>query len=208
MLPAIGNALIDVSLLWMLTTPHEFAHAWVAERLGDDTPRLDGRVTLNPMAHVDWLGTVILPAATSLLSGGFLGWGRAVRTNPAKLRGGLNGLALVALAGPLSNIVFAILLGAVAALAAVRAPMLAAFAGEGVRLSLYLAIFNLLPVPPLDGSKLLLAARVPVAVYNELARFGFVLLVVAVSVSDVGRWMSLWSWHGTRLIFAFFQQMV
>jgi Zn-dependent protease len=202
--PRLGNALIDVVLLWILTTPHEFAHAWVADKLGDDTPRLDGRVTLHPLAHVDWLGTVILPAVTSLLGGGFIGWGRSDRTNPGKLRGGLNGLALVALAGPVSNVVFAAILGAFASLTAASAPALAAFAGEGVRLSLYLAIFNMLPVPPLDGSKLLLAARVPPAIYNELARFGFMLLVVAVSVSDLGRWMSLASWHGTRLILGLF----
>jgi Zn-dependent protease len=200
----VEDALLNVSLLWILTTPHEFAHAWVATRLGDDTPRLDGRVTLNPMAHVDWMGTVILPLATSLLGGGFLGWGRAVRTNPAKLRGGLNGLAVVALAGPASNVVFAVLLAAVARATAGRFPSAAEFAAQGVRLSLYLAIFNMLPVPPLDGSKLLLAARVPAAVYNELARFGFMLLVVAISVSDLGRWMSLWSWQGTRLIFGLF----
>ena len=58
-------ALINVSLLWLLTAPHEFAHAWVATRLGDETPRKDGRVTLNPLAHVDWLGTTILPAVSS-----------------------------------------------------------------------------------------------------------------------------------------------
>src|SRR5512147_1070847 len=98
------GALTNVALLWLLTTPHEFAHAWVATKLGDDTPRLQGRVTLNPLAHVDWIGTVLLPAATSLLAGGFLGWGRPVQTDPRQLRGGLNGLAVVALAGPASNI--------------------------------------------------------------------------------------------------------
>ncbi|MCL4401985.1 MAG: site-2 protease family protein [Acidobacteria bacterium] len=187
MLPEIQNALLDVTLLWMLTTPHEFAHAWVATKLGDDTPRLDGRVTLHPLAHVDWLGTVILPAVTSLLGAGFLGWGKAVQTNPGKLRGGLNGLALVALAGPLSNVVFAVILAAVAALTNDAAPALAGFAAHGVWLSIYLALFNLLPVPPLDGSKLLLAARIPVAVYNELARFGFMLVIVAMN-SCWGSW--------------------
>jgi hypothetical protein len=133
MLPDIGNALIDVALLWMLTTPHEFAHAWTAEKLGDDTPRLDGRVTLHPLAHVDWLGTVILPAVTSLLGGGFLGWGKPVRTDPSRLRGGLNGLALVALAGPASNVIAAVLLGAIAVLTAGAAPAFAQFAAHGVR---------------------------------------------------------------------------
>ena len=86
----------------------------MATRLGDDTPRLQGRVTLNPLAHVDWLGTAILPFLTSLFTGGFLGWGKPVMTNNSKLKGGLNGLALVALAGPASNVVMAVILAAVA----------------------------------------------------------------------------------------------
>lgn len=197
----IATALINVALLWLLTTPHEFAHAWVATRLGDDTPRLQGRLTLNPLAHVDWLGTTILPLLTSLFSGGFLGWGKPVYSNPAKLRWGWNGLALVAMAGPASNVVFALILAMVARATVTFAPALAQFAARGVTLSLYLAIFNMLPVPPLDGSKLLLAARIPVVVYNELARAGFLLLVVAVSISDLGRWMSRWSYEGTVHIF-------
>src|SRR5581483_2840084 len=171
------------------------AHAWVATRLGDDTPRLQGRVTLNPLAHVDWLGTTILPALTSLFGGGFIGWGKPVNTSVAKLRWGLNGLALVALAGPFSNLIFAVILGAVARAAITTAPSLATFAIHGINLSIYLAVFNLLPVPPLDGSKLLLAARIPAAIYNELARAGFLLLIVAVSVSGLGRWMSLVSYQ-------------
>src|SRR5579863_1892944 len=127
-------ALINVALLWLLTTPHEFAHAWVATKLGDDTPRLQGRVTLNPLAHVDWIGTVLLPAVTSLMGAGFLGWGKPVSTNPSKLRGGLNGLALVALAGPASNVVFAVVLSIVAAVAAGPSPAVASFAAQGVRL--------------------------------------------------------------------------
>lgn len=196
--------ILNVSLLWLLTAPHEFAHAWMATRLGDDTPRREGRVTLHPLAHVDWIGTAILPAITSLLGGGFLGWGKPVNTDPSKLRWGLNGLALVALAGPFSNVIFAVILAAAAVLTASLLPIFAEYAAKGVRLSLYLAIFNMIPVPPLDGSKLLLAARIPPSVYNELARFGFLLLVVAISVSDIGHWMSLWSWQGTQQIFRLF----
>src|SRR5215467_2391667 len=108
----LAGALLKVLLLWILTSPHEFAHAWVATRLGDDTPRREGRVTLNPLAHVDWVGTAILPFVMSLLGAGFLGWGRPVRTNNSKLRGGLNGLALVAMAGPISNVIMAVILAA------------------------------------------------------------------------------------------------
>jgi len=193
----LHGALVNVGLFWMLTTPHEYAHAWVATRLGDDTPRREGRLTLNPLAHADWLGTVILPAVTSLLGGGFLGWGKPVPTNPAQLRGGWNGLALVAVAGPASNVVFAAVLAAAGAATAGSSPAVGELALRGVWLSLYLAVFNLLPVPPLDGSKLLLAARVPVLAYEFLARQGFLVLIVAFAVTPLGRWLSRLTWTGT-----------
>ncbi|MBZ5579240.1 MAG: site-2 protease family protein [Acidobacteriia bacterium] len=196
------TALLNVLLLWILTAPHEFAHAWLATRLGDDTPRREGRVTLNPLSHVDWLGTAILPFLTSLLGGGFLGWGKPVNTNPSKLKGGLNGLAAVALAGPVSNVILAVILAMAAVLTVHASPAFAQFAAQGVRLSLYLALFNLLPVPPLDGSKLLLAAHIPMKIYVEIARVGFMLLIVAVSMSDLGRWLSEWSYTGAEAIFA------
>src|SRR6266705_3500134 len=110
----IAKALLNVILLWVLTAPHEFAHAWVATKLGDDTPRREGRVTLHPLAHVDWIGTALLPFITSLLGAGFLGWGKPFRTDPSKLKGGLNGLAIVSLAGPFSNVIMAVILGAIA----------------------------------------------------------------------------------------------
>ncbi|MGI8989498.1 MAG: site-2 protease family protein [Bryobacteraceae bacterium] len=198
-------ALINVAILWMLTTPHEFAHAWVATKLGDDTPTLEGRVTLYPLAHVDWLGTTILPFATSLLGGFFIGWGKPVHTNPAKLRFGLNGLALVAIAGPVSNILFAIVLAALS-VATVRMFLpLAEFLAQAARLSVYLAIFNLIPVPPLDGSKLLLAARIPVVVYNELARIGFIVLILALSSTSLGPWISTSSDEVTYFLFRLFK---
>jgi Zn-dependent protease len=195
------SAILNVLLLWILTSPHEFAHAWVATRLGDDTPRLQGRLTLNPLAHVDWLGTAILPFLTSLLMGGFLGWGKPVMTNTSKLKGGPNGLALVALAGPASNVVMAVILAILARLTMAAAPAFADFAAGGVELSLYLAIFNLLPVPPLDGSKLLIAMRIPMVIYQEIARVGFMALIVLVSYFGVGRWMAEWSGAGARAIF-------
>jgi len=199
----IQAALINVSLLWLLTAPHEFAHAWIATLLGDDTPRREGRVTLNPLAHVDWLGTTILPAITSLMGAGFIGWGKPVNSNPSKLRGGLKGLAAVALAGPVSNVVFAVVLAVVAMACLKFSPSAADYFAQGVRLSLYLAIFNFLPVPPLDGSKLLLAAKVPLFIYAELARFGFLLLLVALTATHLGVWMAAASDETAARIFDF-----
>ncbi len=200
----VQAALINVALLWLLTTPHEFAHAWVATKLGDDTPRREGRVTLNPLAHVDWIGTVLLPAVTSLVGAGFLGWGRPVNTNPSKLRGGLNGMALVALAGPGSNVIFAVVLAAIAVATSRVNASFANFAARGVRLSLYLALFNMIPVPPLDGSKLLLAARIPVEIYSMVARYGFLLLILLIGYTSVGITLSAWSVEGTRAILGWF----
>ena len=196
--------LLNVSLLWLLTTPHEFAHAWAAIRLGDDTPKREGRATLNPLAHVDWIGTVALPAITSLSGAGFLGWGKPVNTNPYRLRWGLKGLALVALAGPASNVIFAGILGALAVASADFAPAFSEYAVRGVYLSLYLAIFNMIPVPPLDGSKLLLAARLPSAIYGELARFGFLLLILAMATTNLGYRMSDWALIGAQSILRLF----
>ena len=191
-------AIVNVLLLWILTAPHEFSHAWVATKLGDDTPRLQGRVTLNPLAHVDWLGTAILPFLSSLFTGGFLGWGKPVYTQTAKLRGGLNGLLLVALAGPASNVVMAVILGAVSVYCGNATISKVAF--SGAELSLYLGLFNLMPVPPLDGSKILLALRIPAVIYQEIARAGFLILMVLMIGTGAGRWMSEWSYRGALAI--------
>lgn len=199
--PNFTQAILDVLLLWILTAPHEFAHAWVATRLGDDTPRLQGRVTLNPIAHVDWIGTALLPLFTSLLGAGFIGWGKPVQTNPGKLRGGINGLALVSVAGPASNVVMAVVLAVITIATVHISPAFARFAQRGVVLSLYLAILNMLPIPPLDGSKLLLAMRIPIVIYRELARAGFLLLVLVFAASRVGVWMSEWAYQGAVIIF-------
>ncbi len=184
------NAAVSVAILWMLTTPHEFAHAWVATKLGDDTPELEGRVTLQPLAHIDWIGTTLLPFLSVLLTGGFIGWGKPVNTNVSKLRYGLNGLLLVALAGPAMNILFAILLIVISVLTVNAVPDLADFATKAAKLSVYLAVFNMIPVPPLDGSKMLIALRFPPFLYNELARFGFILLLLAYQFTNLGDWIS------------------
>lgn len=197
----IADALLTVVIFWALTTPHEFAHAWTAEKLGDDTPRREGRVTLNPLAHVDWVGTVILPLASALLAGAFLGWGRAVNTNPSRLRFGANGLALVALAGPASNVVFAFLIAGLAALfTGYTEPLFRA-----AYLSLYLALFNMVPVPPLDGSKLLLAFRLPAAVYVTLAQYGFILLLIVAYSTGFLRTMSALAQQWAVTMFLWFR---
>ncbi len=184
------NAVLTVLLFVILVAPHEFAHAWVAKKLGDDTPVLQGRVTLNPLAHIDWVGTVILPGIASLMGGGIFGWGRPVLTNPNKLRGGTRGLVQVALAGPAMNLLMAIPFAASAAYFAGSQEALTQFLLRATYLTIFLAIFNMMPVPPLDGSKLLMAANVPMVVMNELARMGLLILILAMVFTPLGTWMS------------------
>src|SRR5712671_2372463 len=100
--------------------------------------------------------------------------------------------------GPASNVLFAIVLLGVAAHSGGAASSICA---QAVRLSMFLAIFNMIPVPPLDGSKLLLAARVPFFIYVELARFGFLLILIAMTATSLGAWMSRWSLETTEMIF-------
>ncbi|MCY3784982.1 MAG: site-2 protease family protein [Chloroflexi bacterium] len=156
-------------------TIHEASHALAATWLGDDLPRHQGRLTLNPMRHLDPLGTLMIAIAS-------FGWGRPVLVNPYRLRFGVNrGMALVALAGPVSNV----------ALAAAITPVTRQFIDSSpndtvtlalvviVQLNILLAAFNLLPVPPLDGFSVLVGvAPQPLADrLNELRRYGPYLLI-------------------------------
>lgn len=136
---------------------HEFAHAWTADRLGDPTARNLGRLTLNPLRHLDPLGTIMI-----LLAG--FGWGKPVPVNPYRLRTSpAQGMAIVALAGPVSNVLLAILLALPLRLEVVDAslfslrgvvPSLGAILVTSVLLNVLLAVFNLLPLAPLDGFKI------------------------------------------------------
>lgn len=200
----IELAIINVCLLCMLTVPHEFAHAWAASKLGDDTPEREGRLTLYPPAHIDPIGTVLLPALMSLFGGGLLGWGRPVNTTPSRLRYGLNGLAMVAMAGPASNVILTIIFAAISIFSAKTFAPLSEFSEQAARLSMYLAFFNMIPVPPLDGSKLLIAAKFPVSIYQELGRFGFLLLMVLMTATPLGIWIYRWSTRSTEAVFQMF----
>jgi len=125
-------------------TVHEFSHAWTADRLGDDTPYLQGRLSLNPASHLDLLGSLAFVIFR-------FGWGKPVMYNPMKLGRKIDEL-LIALAGPVSNLLFALALNLVAHFVAPYAPMFSQLLGTASYINVILATFNLLPVPPLDGS--------------------------------------------------------
>lgn len=139
---------------------HEFSHGWMADQLGDPTARYMGRLTLNPIAHIDPIGSVILPLVLYLTNAGFIiGWAKPVPYNPYNLRDQKKGPALVALAGPASNLLIAAIFGILIRVLNAYDPI--AYANTIglffliVFYNVLLAIFNLVPIPPLDGSKIL-----------------------------------------------------
>lgn len=143
-------------------TVHEAAHGWVADRLGDPTARKLGRVSFNPMRHIDWLGTLVLPVGLFLLSGFIFGWAKPVPVDFRRLRQPRRDMVLVAAAGPAANLLMALgwSLALVAGMATMSwSPALAVpliFAGAaGVFINILLMALNLLPLPPLDGGRIL-----------------------------------------------------
>lgn len=183
-------ALAAVAIFLVVGFPvHEFAHAFAAYRLGDNTARLFGRLTLNPIVHLDPIGAIVLVASAFLGTGFFIGWAKPTPVNPAMLRGGRRSDAIVAAAGPLSNLLMAtaaaIVLRILVALVDVP-PEPIAFAANVLLFFVYinvaLFIFNLVPIPPLDGSHVLFAFLDPRTVWKVrpfLQQWGLMILLVA-----------------------------
>lgn len=162
---------------------HEAAHAWAASRLGDPTARLLGRLTLNPLAHIDWVGTVLFPLVAMISGLPLIGWAKPVPVDPRYLRAPRRDFALVALAGPVSNIVLAVGAAVLLQLQGGLVPdsgvtPLTQVLYMAVFINVLLAAFNMLPVPPLDGGNVLAGVvPEPVAQLIDRARpFGIFIL--------------------------------
>ncbi len=133
---------------------HEYCHAWAAFVQGDHTAKNEGRLTLNPISHLDLYGTVFIPLFFLVFVGGFIGWAKPVPVNPYNFKNQKHGIVWVSLAGPASNLFIALILGTLIRFS-VFPFLLTPFAWIAY-INIFLALFNLIPMPPLDGSKLLL----------------------------------------------------
>ena len=179
---------------------HEFAHAWMACRCGDDTPRRQGRLTLDPLAHIDWIGTVILPLI--LLTAGaitgqtaMMGWGKPVQVNLDNFRHRRRDDILVALAGPAMNFLIAVVL-ILAAKGCVWAHYKEGFMVSLMlaRFSLFLCFFNLLPIPPLDGGHIMRnLCGMSDETYAMLSRFSFIFFLLILRVPAIGDFVNLYT---------------
>jgi len=147
-------AILVIGLLYSIIL-HELAHGYVAEKLGDYTPRYAGRLTLNPLAHLDPIGFFLVPLLTYLASGFLIGWAKPVPINPYNFEKPDRDIALVAIAGPLTNIVIALILASFYKVFYFNGILLEPILPL-IRLNLLLAVFNLIPIPPLDGSRVFL----------------------------------------------------
>jgi Zn-dependent protease len=184
--------LIQRIVVWVLPvifaiTVHEVAHGWVAKKYGDNTASSLGRLTLNPIKHIDLFGTIILPGLLLMTGTGFIfGWAKPVPVDSRNFKKPLQDMAIVALAGPVANLVMAFSWALIARLGvtigagteAISLPLI--YTGvAGISINLVLALINLLPIPPLDGSRILtgiLPSRLAWQ-YNRLEPYGFYILL-------------------------------
>jgi Zn-dependent protease len=188
-------ALVAVAIFIVVAFPiHEFSHAWAAFRLGDSTARYQGRLTLNPVVHFDPLGGGMLILTTLLGSGFVIGWAKPTPVNPYNLRYGRRGESLVALAGPVSNLVMAaavaiplrFILADPLRVAQIAASDPATFvfnvAYTFLQINVILFVFNLLPIPPLDGWRVFLGLVDARTAYNlrQYEQFGFIALLILI----------------------------
>lgn len=175
-----------IPILFAITV-HEVAHGWVANKLGDSTAKMAGRLTLNPIKHIDLIGTIIIPTVLYFLGGFIFGWAKPVPVNYQQLRHPKRDMALVSIAGPLANLlmlmiwVIVVKVGLSLEETHTSIANVCLYMGKiGISINLILMVLNVLPIPPLDGSRVV-ASLLPDKMaeeYNKIEPFGFFILVI------------------------------
>jgi Zn-dependent protease len=192
--------LVEKIIVWTIPvlfaiTVHEVAHGWVASRLGDQTAKSMGRLTLNPLKHIDPIGTVVLPLVLLYIGGFIFGWAKPVPVNWQNLRHPRRDMALVAAAGPCANLVMLVLWALLAKLLVVviQKPvwimeLILIMSSVGITINIILMVLNLFPLLPLDGGRIMTSLLPPglAVIYSRLERFGLLLLVLLIASGVLG----------------------